>query len=125
MVGEAVSDDGISSNKVYGLDTADNGRMTFEIDDEATKGVVLERIGLDLDELNQEITGYKVVNTIYPQMDTRNSTLTEVTFEFGASDIPSNTPTYSQTSTFDISTDYKIDSRVSGDTCELQDDLLR
>lgn len=114
MVGEAQSDDGISSDKVYGLDTADNGKMTFEIDDEATKGVTLERIGIDLDELNTTIQGYKVITTIYPQMNTQNNALTNVTFEFGASDIPSNTPTYSDSRTYDIASDYKIDSRASG-----------
>jgi len=114
MVGEAQSDDGISSDKVYGLDTADNGKMTFEIDDEATKGVTLERIGIDLDELNTTIQGYKVITTIYPQMNTQNNALTNVTFEFGASDIPSNTPTYTDSRTYDIASDYKIDSRASG-----------
>ena len=113
MVGEAVSDDGITSDKVYGLDTADNGKMTFEIDAEATKGITLERIGIDLDEVS-DVVGYKVITVIYPQMNTDNSELTNVTVEFGASDIPSNTPNFTETRTFDISSDYRIDSRAAG-----------
>jgi hypothetical protein len=88
--------------------------MTFEIDNEATKPVLLERIGMDMDEIKERLSGYKVVNAIYPQMQTQNTELTTVTFEFGASDIPQNTPTFSETRTYDISSDYKIDSRVSG-----------
>ena len=37
-----------------------------------------------------------------------------MTFSFGASDIPRDTPTYSPAVTFDIATDHKIDSRASG-----------
>ena len=37
-----------------------------------------------------------------------------MTFEFGASDIPRNTPTYSAPVTFDLSTQHKIDSRAAG-----------
>ena len=114
MVGEADSDDGISSDKVYGLDAADNGKMSFNIDTEATKGVTLERVGIDMDDLQQELTGYKVIRSINPQIRTDNNSLTEITVEFGAADIPVNDPTYSETRTFDISTDYKIDSRISG-----------
>jgi hypothetical protein len=114
MIGESDTTDGITSAKVYGLDTADNGRMTFEIDAEATKPVLLERIGMDMDEIRERISGYKVVNAIYPQIQTQNTQLTNVTFEFGASDIPQNTPTFSESRTYDIASDYKIDSRVSG-----------
>ena len=87
--------------------------MTFEIDAEATKGITLERIGIDLDEVS-DVVGYKVITVIYPQMNTDNSELTNVTVEFGASDIPSNTPNFTETRTFNISSDYRIDSRAAG-----------
>lgn len=114
MVGESLAADGITSDKVYGLDSIDDGKMSFNIDPEATKGIHLERIGIDLDEIKERISGYKVINAIYPQVATQNSTLTNITFEFGASDIPQNTPTYTETRTFDIASNHKIDSRASG-----------
>ena len=40
---------------------------------------------------------------------------TNLTFQFGASDIPRNTPTYASAVDFDA-TDHKIDSRASVDT---------
>ena len=50
MVGEDNSDDGLSSDKLYGVDLADDGQLAFQLDDEATKATLLERLGLDLDE---------------------------------------------------------------------------
>ena len=51
---------------------------------------------------------------MYPQVDTDSVTNLLMTFEFGASDIPRDAPTYTSTATFNISTDYKIDSRAAG-----------
>ena len=114
MVGNSDSNNSISSPKLYGLDLADEGSMAFNVDTEATKPPFVERIGLDLDEIREPIDGYKVVTRMLPQAATKNSTDTTITIEFGASDIPNNTPAYSTTSTFDISSDYKVDSRASG-----------
>ena len=114
MVGADDSSNSISSDKLYGLDLSDEGSMAFNIDSEATKPPFVERIGLDLDEVRSPLDGYKVVTRMLPQIATKNSTDTTLTIEFGASDIPSNTPTYTTTATFDISTDYKVDSRASG-----------
>lgn len=114
MVGKSDSSNGISSDKLYGLDLADEGSMAFNVDTEATKAPFVERIGLDLDEIREPLDGYKVVTRMLPQVATKNSSDTTLTIQFGASDIPNNTPTYSTTATFDISTDYKVDSRASG-----------
>ena len=114
MVGEDNSGDGITSDKLYGLDLADTGQLAYELDTETTKYPYLERTGIDLDETGSAARQYVVVTRLYPQADTINSSDTTMTFEFGASDIPRNTPTYSTPVTFDIATDYKIDSRAAG-----------
>lgn len=114
MVGNVDSSNGITSSKLYGLDLSDEGSMAFNVDPEATKPPFVERIGIDLDEIREPLDGYKVVTRMLPQVSTRNSTDTTLTIEFGASDLPNNTPTYSTTATFNISTDYKVDSRASG-----------
>lgn len=114
MVGDDDSANSISSAKIYGLDLADEGSMAFNVDTEATKPPFVERIGLDLDEVREPIDGYKVVTRMLPQAATINSSDTTLTIEFGASDIPNNTPTYSTTASFDISSDYKVDSRAAG-----------
>lgn len=114
MVGNSDSDNSLSSAKIYGLDLADDGSIAFNVDTEATKPPFVERTGLDLDEINQPIDGYKVITRMLPQIFTKNTSNTNITIEFGASDIPNNTPAYSTTATFNIASDYKVDSRASG-----------
>jgi len=115
MVGSSDTDNSISSDKLYGLDLTDEGStMALDVDTEATKPPFVERIGLDLDEIREPLDGYKVVTRMLPQVATTNPTDTTLTIEFGASDIPSGTPTYSTSATYDIATDYKVDSRASG-----------
>jgi hypothetical protein len=114
MVGEDNSADGLTSDKLYGIDLADEGKLTFQLDTEATKPPVLERIGLDLDEAGTAVSSYMVVTRIYPQADTVNTADTTLTFQFGASDIPRATPTYAASVTFDMASQHKIDSRAAG-----------
>ena len=114
MVGNSDSGNSLSSAKIYGLDLADDGSIAFNVDTEATKPPFVERTGLDLDEINQPIDGYKVITRMLPQIFTKNTSNTNITIEFGASDIPNNTPAYSTTATFNIASDYKVDSRASG-----------
>lgn len=114
MVGQDNTADGLTSDKIYGLDLSDAGSIGFQLDTEATKRAIVERVGIDLDETQRGIRGYKVINRLYPQADTKNSNDTTLTFEFGASDIPSDSPTYTTSTSFDMSSDYKIDSRAAG-----------
>jgi len=114
MVGEQLTVDGITSDKLYGLDLADAGQISFQLDTEATKPIFLERVGLDLDEAGLNANQYVVVTRIYPQIDTDNTSSYLMTFETGASDIPRDAPTYTSTASFNISTDYKIDTRSAG-----------
>lgn len=114
MVGEDQTTDGITSDKLYGLDPSDTGQLAYELDAEATKFPFLERTGIDLDETGSAARQYVVVTRLFPQADTTNSSDTTMTFAFGASDIPRDTPTYSPSVTFNIATDHKIDSRAAG-----------
>ena len=114
MVGEDQATDGLTSDKIYGIDLSDNGKLTFQLDSEATKPAVIERTGIDMDEGGSGVSNYLVVTRIFPQVDTTNQTDTTMTFEFGASDIPRDLPTYASAVTFDMATDHKIDSRAAG-----------
>jgi len=114
MVGESLSADGITSDKLYGIDLSDAGQIAFQLDTEATKPVYLERTGLDLDEGGLNASQYVVVTRIFPQANTVNTADTTINFEFGASDIPRSTPTYTFLVTYDIATDHKVDSRAAG-----------
>lgn len=115
MVGEDDTANSISSDTLYVLDLPDGGStIAFDLNVEATKPPILERVGLDLDDLGQSIDGYKVLTRVLPQFSTLNQDNSNIIFEFGASDIPSAVPEYGTAITFNISTDYKIDSRAAG-----------
>ena len=66
MVGEDQATDGITSDKLYGLDPSDTGQLAFELDSEATKFPYLERTGIDLDETGSAARQYVVVTRLYP-----------------------------------------------------------
>lgn len=114
MVGSADSTAALSSHKLYGLDLADSGTLAFNYDPEANKEAFVERVGIDLDEASQPLSGYKVVTAIYPQVSTDNTDDKIIQFAFGASDTPNQAPNYSQDANFNIETDYKIDVRAAG-----------
>ena len=114
MVGESDTANSLSSDKLYGLDLADSGSLALPVDEEATKPPYVERIGLDLDEIQQPIDGYKVITRLLPQLSTTNTDNFTVNFEFGASDFPNNQPNYTTSATFNTNTDYKLDSRAAG-----------
>lgn len=112
FVGEDSSLDGITSDKLYGLDLSDSGSLSFDLDTEANKSPYLEREGIDLDEMSP-LSGYKVITKIFPQVDT-SSPNKQFVFTFGSADLLGNTTTYQSSTTFDGTTDYKIDTRASG-----------
>jgi hypothetical protein len=114
FVGPSSSANGITSNKIYVMDLADNGQVSFSYDTEANKPAMLERVGIDLDEAQNELRGYKNISRIYPQAMTKNTDDTTLSFQFGAADVPNGTPNYDNAVTFDLNLDYKIDTRAAG-----------
>ena len=114
MVGNQDTANGIASSKLWAVDLADAGSVSFDVDTTATKQPILERVGLDLDEIRQPLDGYKVITRLLPQISTENTDDTTILFEFGASDLPNTAPSYSASTTFNMATDYKIDSRAAG-----------
>jgi hypothetical protein len=113
FVGESNTPDGITSNKLYGLDMPDTGTLlSYNFDGEANKGPYLERVGIDLDEVTS-VSRYKIISKIYPQIETDSSNK-QFNFTFGAADLQASTPTYETPVTFDALSDHKIDSRAAG-----------
>jgi hypothetical protein len=104
---------GISTHRIFGIDSMDLGSMTQQKDPEISFPVKLERVGIDLDEMQVPLSGYKVISKIIPQVTTTNSDK-DFKFTFGAANLSSDAPSYSTTQTLNISTDYKLDSRASG-----------
>jgi hypothetical protein len=73
----------------------------------------LERVGIDLDESQLPLTGYKTISKISPQIETPNSDK-NFSFTFGAAQLPGDVPTFGAAQVLNISTGYKLDTRESG-----------
>lgn len=123
-------DDGLKRTNVYVGDTQASYSLTqslyafdpygalssvsYAVDTNATAPRYLERIGLDLNQLNAEIRGYKTVATIYPQARIGNGA-SDLLMAVGASDLINSTvPTYSDFQSYDGVTNYRLDFNVAG-----------
>lgn len=104
---------GVPFSTIYGVDLPDLGSLTAPTDIIVSKPALLERSGIDLDDQGIQISGYKVINTFYPQMATANLD-GNFTFHFGAADIPTAAAVYEPSITFDVYNSYKVDTRISG-----------
>lgn len=81
----------------------------------ATAPVYLERVGIDLDELEADLRDYKNISTVYPQarVDTTGGQMLQVSV--GASDYPNNlAPTWGPYQPYDGVTKYKLDTNAAG-----------
>jgi hypothetical protein len=114
MVSKKDTAAGITSPRLLGLDLVDSGSLNLPETTEVNKPVYLERTGIDLDQEAQlPLSSYKIIKRLYPQISTP-STDKFFDFTFGAADLPPNVPLYDASVTFDSSTEYKVDTRISG-----------
>lgn len=85
---------------------------TFPLDTPANTGALLLREGLDLDELNVDLKGYKLASSIYPQG--RLGTGAEpLVFTVGSADHPMDDTVWGISQTYDRSF-YKLDHNIAG-----------
>lgn len=113
MISRQNTADGINSNRMLAIDNMDKGTLSLEYADDISTEVVLERKGIDLDEAQIPLSGYKVIKAIYPQVSSPGQAAT-INFVFGAHDVPNSVPNYDAPNLFDIQTGYKVDTRASG-----------
>lgn len=114
-VGESVS--GYSLNtSLYAFDLYGFGSIAaFGVDTKATAPRYLERVGISLDELNEELRGYKTLSSVYPQARVDTSGGNYLMVSVGASDyINSAVPSWMAYQPYDGVTYYKLDFNVAG-----------
>jgi hypothetical protein len=102
------------SARLYARDLYGDGSiLSSDVDTVATRPALLLRDGMDLDELDVDLRGYKVILGIYPQgrLDPSASPLT---FTFGATDYPNVSPVYGVSQTYNAREDYKLDFTDAG-----------
>jgi hypothetical protein len=114
-VGDANPDFGLTPS-LYAVDVAGPGSVApYPVDPNATAPVQLERVGIDLDELDASLRDYKVISTVYPQarVDTAGGNMLQVSI--GASDNPNDlAPTYAPFQSYDGVANQKLDFNVAG-----------
>jgi hypothetical protein len=102
------------TTSLYALDLFGTGStVAFPVDLNATKPRYLERFGIDLDSLNEDLRGYKVVSSIFPQ-GRFGPGAQPLMIAVGSSNYSNVDPVFSDYQPFDGSTNYKLDYNVGG-----------
>lgn len=104
---------GISANRLIGFDLINGGRLSKPVVPELLKDAFVERVGLDLDENGVQISAYKSLLKIYPQI-ALIGTGGNTTLQFGANDVSAVSPAWDNERSFDPATDYQVDVRRAG-----------
>lgn len=114
FIGESDSTYGLTAS-LYAFDPYGAGStVSFEVDTNATASVVLEKNGIDLDDLGKDLRGYVCLSSIYPQARFDPASLAPMTVYMGSNDFFSLDPIYDEQQTFSALTDYKLDYQSAG-----------
>jgi len=102
------------TSRIYARDDYGSGsNLSSDVDTVATRPGMLLRDGIDLDELDAELRGYKVLTTVWPQGRLDNDA-SPMVFRIGVTDYPSAPPVYSEPMTYDAAENYKLDFTAAG-----------
>lgn len=115
MVGDSNTAAGLSLS-LYAIDEPYIGSVVpYTVDTAATKSVTLERDGIDLDELPdvEDLQGYKVLSSIFPQARFQPGAAS-LEFSVGGADNYNSAVSYSDYQTYDANTYKRCDFNVAG-----------
>lgn len=112
FVGRISPDQGLTKNRIYGLDLLTGGRLVKPIDYEALKPAFGERIGIDIDEQGVPLNNYKAIHAMFPQLEIEGQT--NVEFQFGASHVSTGQPPWGERIAFDPRNETQVDVREAG-----------
>ncbi len=113
MVGEESTPHSLG-NSLYAFDLEGPGStVTYAVDEDATLGWQLVREGIDLDEFDIELRGYKCIDSIYPQARLASGA-EPIEFRFGSADYFNENVEYTDWQTYDGAEFYKLDYRAAG-----------
>jgi hypothetical protein len=82
------------------------------VDNTLTSPGIMYKTGMDLDELQEELRGYKLVSSVYPEI-AMFSPDEGLFFTLGSSDHPSEAPVWGNSQVFDTA-NYKLDHNIAG-----------
>lgn len=100
--------------QMYARDDYGQGSvLTSAVDTVATRPGLVLRDGIDLDELDAELRGYKIITAIYPQ-GRLDPSASPMMFSVGVTDYPSVAPVFSVQQSYDAAQNYKLDYDAAG-----------
>lgn len=113
MLGITDTGNGLTESRVYAIDLPTVGAVNLPASLETFKPAFVAREGLDLDEIQAGLRGYKSIKTVVPQAEFE---VTDGTFywQLGATDLPGGPIVYATNYNYSPDTEYKIDTKVSG-----------
>lgn len=104
---------GLTASRLYGYEPSNTGVLPFSVNTEATKPAIAERIGIDMDDAGEELRAYKVIKSIYPQINVFDAGQT-VDFEFSSTPYANAPFTWSSKVSHSPLDGYKVDTREGG-----------
>lgn len=100
--------------RVYARDLYGAGaNLTSPVDEVATRPFTLIRDGIDLDELDAELRGYKYISSIFPQ-GRLEPDAEPLMFSFGATDYANVAPVMSTPQSYNALDEYQLDFGEAG-----------
>lgn len=103
---------GISDHMLLGYDPMDQGSLNFPLETTAVAPALLERTGIDLDEVGAPLRGWKNISSIIPQIWVARNLPVQI--RVGSSQTPSGPVTWDPAMSFNPRTGYKVDTRTGG-----------
>jgi hypothetical protein len=110
----ADSTQGITAHRIVGLDVLVGSTLPRPLVSELIRPAFAERVGIDMDEEGAEISSYKSLLKVYPQVSVSGGPTDTVSFQFGANDVSGVQPTWSDVATFSPNTSYQVSVRTAG-----------
>jgi hypothetical protein len=108
----SITTTGLTATRMLNVDSGLGAQQPFPASSECSVVPYAERLGLDLDEVVEELRTYKNYRAIYPQMGADSSVT--VSFKFGGCDFPMQDIEWDALQEYDPFTEYKVDTRARG-----------
>lgn len=113
MLGITDNTNGLTESRVYALDLPMLGTVNLPVSMETVRPAWVFRSGIDLDEVQAGLRGYKYINSIVPESE-QDLSSGVFRWEVGASDTPGALVSFATTYDFNPTDDYKINTRAFG-----------
>ena len=108
------SDQALDKSRLLAFDSPDQSLLFMPLAVGLNGDAYIERQGIDLDqETSLPLSTYKVIRRVIPILETNANDKT-FDFAFGSAVNLVQLPSYDATQTFDLSSDFKIDTRIGG-----------